>query len=73
MQRRALYFTGPRQLSWRREALPAPAFGQMLVQTIVSAISPGTELLIYRGQAPQDLARDETIAALAGDFGFPLK
>ena len=33
------------------DAPPAP--GQLLVQTVVSAISPGTELLIYRGQAPR--------------------
>jgi threonine dehydrogenase-like Zn-dependent dehydrogenase len=43
------------------------------VQTLVSAVSSGTELLIYRGQAPTDVPVDATIAALAGDFGFPLK
>lgn len=73
MDRQALYFTAPRQVAVHREILPAPAFGQVLVKTIVSAISPGTELLIYRGLAPLDLARDETITALAGDFSFPLK
>jgi threonine dehydrogenase-like Zn-dependent dehydrogenase len=44
-----------------------------LVQTLVSAISPGTELLIYRGQAPTDIPIDENIAALDGEFSFPLK
>jgi 2-desacetyl-2-hydroxyethyl bacteriochlorophyllide A dehydrogenase len=73
MHRQALFFTGPRQVAVHREALAAPAFGQVLVQTIISAISPGTEVLIYRGQAPRDLAQDEIIAALAGDFSFPLK
>jgi threonine dehydrogenase-like Zn-dependent dehydrogenase len=73
MQRRALYFTGPRRLAFRSEAVSAPSFGQVLVETVFSAISPGTEMLIYRGQAPLDLARDDTIAALAGDFSFPLK
>lgn len=73
MQRRSLYFTGPRQVDLRSESLAAPAFGQVLVQTVISAISPGTELLIYRGQVPQEMARDDTIAALAGDFSFPLK
>jgi 2-desacetyl-2-hydroxyethyl bacteriochlorophyllide A dehydrogenase len=73
MERQALYFTGPRQVALKTETLPAPAFGQVLVQTIISAISPGTELLVYRGLAPTDLARDETITALAGDFSFPLK
>jgi 2-desacetyl-2-hydroxyethyl bacteriochlorophyllide A dehydrogenase len=73
MERQALYFTGPRQVTLEREPLPSPSFGQILVQTIISAISPGTELLIYRGLAPADLAKDETISALPGDFSFPLK
>ncbi len=73
MQRQALYFTAPRQVAVRAEPLPSPSFGQVLVKTIISAISPGTELLIYRGLAPADLAKDETITALAGDFSFPLK
>jgi 2-desacetyl-2-hydroxyethyl bacteriochlorophyllide A dehydrogenase len=45
----------------------------VLVRTELSAISPGTELLIYRGEAPQDLAADTSIAALAGSLAFPLK
>jgi 2-desacetyl-2-hydroxyethyl bacteriochlorophyllide A dehydrogenase len=73
MEKQVLYFTGPRQLSLKTQAAPPPAFGQLLVQTLISAISPGTELLIYRGLAPPDLARDETIAALAGGFDFPLQ
>ena len=73
MERQALYFTGVRQVALKRETIPNPAFGQVLVKTIISAISPGTELLVYRGLAPTDLAKDETITALAGDFSFPLK
>jgi 2-desacetyl-2-hydroxyethyl bacteriochlorophyllide A dehydrogenase len=72
MERQALYFTGPRQVALVNEPLPSPAAGQVLVKTIMSAISPGTELLVYRGLAPMGLARDETITALAGDFSFPL-
>ncbi len=73
MERQALYFTAPGQVSLQSETLPSPAFGQVLVQTLISAISPGTELLIYRGLAPADLAKDTTINALSGDFSFPLK
>ena len=72
MERQALYFTGPRQVALTSETLPSPAFGQVQVKTIMSAISPGTELLVYRGLAPMGLARDETITALAGNFAFPL-
>jgi 2-desacetyl-2-hydroxyethyl bacteriochlorophyllide A dehydrogenase len=73
MPGQALYFLAPRQVALKDAAVPDPAFGQVLVKTLISAISSGTELLIYRGLAPPDLARDETIAALAGDFSFPLK
>jgi len=73
MPRQALYFLAPRQVALKEEDLPPPAFGQVVVNTLVSAVSSGTELLIYRGQVPPDLARDETIAALGGDFSFPLK
>lgn len=73
MKRRAVYFTAPRQVSVQEEPLPSPAANQVLVQTLVSAISAGTELLFYRGQAPTDIPVDETISALAGDFNFPLK
>jgi 2-desacetyl-2-hydroxyethyl bacteriochlorophyllide A dehydrogenase len=70
---RALYFTAPYQVAVREEYLSPPTPGWVLVQTVVSAISPGTELLIYRGQAPADMPVDETITALSGAFAFPLK
>jgi len=73
MIRRSLFFAAPHQVEIREETLGPPGPGQVLVQTLISAISPGTEMLIYRGQAPGDLAVDETIFALAGRFGFPLK
>jgi threonine dehydrogenase-like Zn-dependent dehydrogenase len=71
--RHALYFTAPCRVDVLEEPVPPPAAGQVLVQTLASAISPGTELLIYRGQAPTDLPLDETITALSGGFEFPLK
>jgi 2-desacetyl-2-hydroxyethyl bacteriochlorophyllide A dehydrogenase len=68
-----LYFTAPYQVTTRQEELLPPAPGQVLVQTLVSAISPGTELLIYRGQAPADMPTDETLPSLSGALTFPLK
>ena len=73
MKRLALYFTAPYEAMVREEILPAPAEGEVLVQALVSAISAGTELLVYRGQAPADIPKDENISALAGDFTFPIK
>lgn len=56
----------------REETLSAPAPGHMLVETFLSAISPGTELLIYRGEFPDRMAVDASLPALAGDFHYPL-
>src|SRR5262245_21913430 len=73
MQRLTLYFTAPYRVAVQEEPIAPPAADQVMVQTLVSAISPGTELLFYRGQVPPELQVDETIAALAGAVGFPLK
>lgn len=73
MQRYSLYFEGPGRVAVRAEALPAPGPGQLLIQTLFSAISPGTEMLVYRDQFPREVAVDATIAALAGTFAYPLK
>lgn len=49
----SLYFTGPRELAIREEALAAPGPGEVLVDALVSGISAGTELNVFRGHAPQ--------------------
>ncbi len=70
---RSLYFTAPHRVDVRDETVRPPLAGEVWVETTASAISPGTELLVYRGQAPTELAVDETISALPGSFSFPLK
>ncbi|PIP01231.1 zinc-binding dehydrogenase [Pleomorphomonas carboxyditropha] len=50
---RALYFTGPRSLDIREEALRQPSPGEILIEAVVSGISAGTELNVFRGLAPQ--------------------
>ncbi|MEW5867778.1 MAG: zinc-binding alcohol dehydrogenase [Chloroflexota bacterium] len=69
----ALYFAEKHRVTIQSEPLPALADHKVLVQTLLSAISPGTEMLIYRGQFPEDLPIDENIAGLQGRFGYPLK
>ena len=69
----ALHFAAPFRVSVKEEPPTLPAAGQVLVKTLVSAISPGTELLIYRGEWPENLPVDESIPALAGAFRYPLK
>lgn len=69
----AAYFAAPFTVEVREETLAPPAAGQVTVRTEVSAISPGTELLFYRGQVPADMAVDASIGALAGAVRYPLK
>ena len=72
MNRQALIFAAPFSLKICDEPLPPLPADGLLVQTIVSAISPGTEILLYRGQMPPELMADATIAAL-GEGGYPQK
>lgn len=73
MNLQSLIFTASRQVSIQESKFPVLAPQQVLVQTLRSAISAGTELLVYRGEAPTELAADESIAALSGSLHFPLK
>lgn len=56
----------------REEALPALDAGEVLVETICSAISAGTEMLVYQGRFPQDVETDSVISSLRGGFKYPL-
>jgi len=69
----SIYFTAPRQVQIRSEELPATGPGQVLVKSLLSAISSGTEMLVYRGQFPVGMAIDKEITALGGNFGYPLR
>ncbi len=71
--RQSLFFEAPGVITLHEAPLPAPAAGQVLVRAWLSAISPGTEMLIYRGQFPSSLALDENLTSLAGGFAYPLK
>ncbi len=67
----AAWFPAPRQVELRRERLPKVEAGQVRVRAIASALSHGTEMLVYRGQVPTDLELD--LPTLAGSFSFPIK
>ena len=68
---RALFHTAPRCVEIRELPTPRPAAGEVLVRTLSSGISGGTERLVYRGEIPADLALDDTINALGGTFSYP--
>jgi 2-desacetyl-2-hydroxyethyl bacteriochlorophyllide A dehydrogenase len=69
-KRQTIYFTAPGQVEAREEALPAPGAGQLLVESIVSAISSGSEMLVYRGQFPRNLTDRHDV--LSSDIKYPV-
>lgn len=68
-----LWFTDERQLELRTEKLRPLKAGELLVQTEISAVSAGTELLVYRGQIPADMALDANLETLQQRSNFPLQ
>lgn len=48
-----LTITGPRQLDYLTRPLAEPGPDEVLVETLFSGISHGTEMNVYRGHAPQ--------------------
>lgn len=57
----------------REESIPDPDSNQVVVRTLLSGISSGTEMLIYQGNFPEGLALDEGIEAISGAAAYPLK
>jgi 2-desacetyl-2-hydroxyethyl bacteriochlorophyllide A dehydrogenase len=67
----AVWFPRARSVELRTEELAATGPDEVRVRAIVSAISHGTELLVYRGEVDAELPLD--LPTLAGGYGFPLK
>jgi 2-desacetyl-2-hydroxyethyl bacteriochlorophyllide A dehydrogenase len=72
-KRISLLFQAPYQIVIEESAVPEPQAGEVLVTARFSAISPGTEMLFYRGQVPAGMVVDDTIDALAGEIAYPLE
>jgi 2-desacetyl-2-hydroxyethyl bacteriochlorophyllide A dehydrogenase len=70
---RAVVFEGPRRIGISPVDLGSPGDGDVLVHTLWSGISAGSEMLAYRGEIDPALPLDETIGALGGSFAFPFR
>ena len=68
---RRLLFVAPRLVELAPVDVPEPGRGELLVRTLRSGISAGTELLAYRGLLDPDLPLDERIGSLGGTFRYP--
>jgi 2-desacetyl-2-hydroxyethyl bacteriochlorophyllide A dehydrogenase len=67
----SVWFPRAREVELREEALRGPGPGEIRVRAIASGLSHGTEMLVFRGEVPPDLALD--LPTLAGSYGFPIK
>jgi len=68
---RAVWFVAAGQAEIRDEVLPRVGRSSILVRAERSAISHGTEMLVYRGLVPRETTLD--LPTLAGSFSFPIK
>jgi 2-desacetyl-2-hydroxyethyl bacteriochlorophyllide A dehydrogenase len=68
---RALQFVEPRHVEVVTVDLPEPAEDQLVVRTVMSGLSGGTEMLAYRGELDPEMPLDETLGALGGTFRYP--
>jgi 2-desacetyl-2-hydroxyethyl bacteriochlorophyllide A dehydrogenase len=67
----AIWFGGPQQVEIRQEADAPVGPDDVRVRALISGVSAGSELLVYRGNAPRELQPD--LPTVRGDFGFPIK
>jgi len=72
MQRTSVIFKSPYEIDLIQSPLPVPGDEEVLVKARISALSPGTEMLIFRGRFPSSQPVDATIPALARPFCYPL-
>jgi threonine dehydrogenase-like Zn-dependent dehydrogenase len=70
---RALWIVEPGRAELRSERLPEPSADQVLVETRFSALSRGTEGLVFRAQVPPELHASMRCPHQAGELSLPVK
>jgi threonine dehydrogenase-like Zn-dependent dehydrogenase len=70
---RALWIVEPGRAELRSESLPEPNADQVLVETCFSALSRGTEGLVFRGGVPPELHASMRCPHQAGELSLPVK
>jgi threonine dehydrogenase-like Zn-dependent dehydrogenase len=70
---RAFWVVAPGRGELRRESLPEPGSGDVLIRALASSISRGTETTVFQGRVPRSQYRVMRAPHQAGEFSFPLK
>jgi 2-desacetyl-2-hydroxyethyl bacteriochlorophyllide A dehydrogenase len=68
-----LWFLGPQAVEARAVSCPEPDADSVRVRTHCSALSAGTEMLVYRGELPEDLALDALLDDMQEPPTYPLQ
>jgi NADPH:quinone reductase-like Zn-dependent oxidoreductase len=72
-QAQALWYVGPGKAEARAEPVAAPADGEVRVRAVASALSRGTERLIFSGRVPESEYERMRAPFMSGAFPFPVK
>lgn len=68
---RGVWFAAPKQVELRDEELRRPAAGDVVLESVTSLISAGTEMNVYRGDI--GTASELVLPTSRGDFPFPVQ
>ena len=70
---RALWIPAAQQCAMREETISSPGDGEVLVKTLFSGVSRGTESLVFNGKVPASEVERMRGPNMAGEFSFPVK
>lgn len=71
MKASAIFHTEPEKSEVREIELASPNDNEVVIETLCSAISPGTESMIYRGKMPRGMPGDSNIQSLCDNLEYP--
>jgi len=72
-QAQALWYVAPGKAEIRAETLPSPAPGGVRLAAVASALSRGTERLVFAGRVPESEYERMRAPFMGGAFPFPVK
>lgn len=68
-----IIFNAPYEIIVDENEIPTPDSGQVLVRSTKSAVSAGTEMLLYRGQIPKNIPIDESFPGMEKPMIYPMQ
>ena len=72
-RRKSLWFLDRGKIGFKEDEVAITREDELLVETLYSGISHGTERLIYRGEVAEGLQLDASLTHFDGHFPFPVK